>query len=72
MVLADRGFTISDSVGIRSARVIGLLRNKFRILKHTLPVEMLTADEKGSTVLDKIAFVCAALVNLCDSLVPFG
>nr|XP_037268878.1 uncharacterized protein LOC119160756 [Rhipicephalus microplus] len=105
MVLADRGFTISDSVGIRSARlvtpaftkgkpqlsafqvertrrvanvrihverVIGLLRNKFRILKHTLPVEMLTADENGATVLDKITFVCAALVNLCDFLVPFG
>ncbi|XP_075737083.1 swt1 RNA endoribonuclease isoform X2 [Rhipicephalus microplus] len=104
MVLADRGFTISDSVGIRSARlvtpaftkgkpqlsafqvertrrvanvrihverVIGLLRNKFRILKHTLPVEMLTADENGATVLDK-TFVCAALVNLCDFLVPFG
>ncbi|XP_075550809.1 uncharacterized protein LOC142584582 isoform X2 [Dermacentor variabilis] len=90
-VLADRGFTIGDSVGLHCAKLaipaftkgkpqlsacevektrklanvrihvergIGLLRNKYRILKYTLPVEMLTSEENGPTVLDKIVFVC--------------
>ncbi|XP_072146248.1 uncharacterized protein [Dermacentor andersoni] len=105
VVLADRGFTIADSVGMHCAklampaftkgkeqlspmdvektrkianvrihveRVIGLVRNKYRILKHTLPVEVLTGEENGPTVLDKMVFVCAALCNMNSSTVPFG
>ncbi|XP_077547468.1 uncharacterized protein LOC144159692, partial [Haemaphysalis longicornis] len=60
------------NVRIHVERVIGLLRNKYRILKHTLPVEVLSCDPDGPTVLDRIVFVCAALANLSDSLVPFG
>ncbi|XP_075534621.1 uncharacterized protein LOC142568636 [Dermacentor variabilis] len=105
VVLADRGFTIADSVAMHCAklampaftkgkqqlspmdvektrkianvrihveRVIGLVRNKYRILKHTLPAEVLTGEENGPTVLDKMVFVCAALCNMNSSTVPFG
>ncbi|XP_077529339.1 uncharacterized protein LOC144141698 [Haemaphysalis longicornis] len=105
LVLADRGFTIADEVGLHCAklvipaftkgkpqlsahevgktrklanvrihveRVIGLLRNKYRILKYTLPVEVLASEEDGPTLLDKIVFICAALCNMNNSLVPSG
>lgn len=103
IVLADRGFLISESVGLCCAqlyippftrgkrqlsasevehtrelanvrihveRVIGLLRNKYLILKSCLPVELLTASCHGETPIDKIAVVCCALTNLCNSVVP--
>lgn len=103
VVLADRGFLISESVGLCCAtlhippftkgreqlcsievestrelanvrihveRVIGLVRNKYTILRGTLPNEMLRADADGSTPIDKIAVVCCALANLCSSVVP--
>lgn len=61
------------NVRIHVERVIGLVRNKCRILKYTLPVEFLAAEnENCPTVLDKVAFVCAALCNLNASTVPFG
>ncbi|XP_077492149.1 uncharacterized protein LOC144103257 [Amblyomma americanum] len=104
-VLADRGFTIGDSVGLHCAKlvipaftkgkpqlsacevektrkvanvrihvefIIGLLRNKYRMLKCTLPVEMLASEENGPTVLDKAVFVFAALCNFSNSTLPFG
>lgn len=60
------------NVRIHVERVIGLLQNKYRILKHMLPVEVLSCDPNGPTVLGRTVFVCAALANLSDSLVPFG
>ncbi|XP_064463713.1 uncharacterized protein LOC135374722 [Ornithodoros turicata] len=105
-VLADRGFTIADTVGLYCARlempaftrgraqlspwsveatrklanvrihverVIGLIRNKYVILKSVVPVDMLTAEHEDHPImLDKIVFVCAALANICDSVVPFN
>lgn len=103
LVLADRGCTVADAVGLHCAklvmpaftkgkpqlsahevgktrkianvrihveRVIGLLRNKHRIPKYTLPVEVLATEDDGPTLLDKIVFVCAALCNMNNSLVP--
>ncbi|XP_049524146.1 uncharacterized protein LOC119453496 isoform X2 [Dermacentor silvarum] len=103
VVLADRGFNISESVGFYCARlhipaftrgkkqlsaeevestrklanvrihverVIGLIRNKFAILKSTLPIDYVTCrpgDELAP--IDKIVTVCCALSNLCPSIV---
>lgn len=54
------------NVRIHVERVIGLVRNKYGILKYTLPVEFLAGEGNDPTVLDKIVFVCAALCNMCD------
>lgn len=101
-VLADRGFTIADSVGLFCARleipaftrgraqlsayevaktrtlanvrkyverVIGLLRNKYQVLS-TIPVEVISTPAGDSVPdLDKVVTVCAALTNLCKSVV---
>lgn len=104
-VLADRGFLISESVGLCCARlvipaftrgktqlsawdvettrrlanvrihverVIGLVRSKYTILNGKVPVESLkTKTGEDVTAFDKVVFVAAALVNLCNSVVPF-
>lgn len=104
VVLADRGFLIAESVGMRHAslvlpaftkgktqlssleveqtreianvrihveRVIGTVRNSYSILKGSLPVELPQCNKFGECQIDKIARVCCALVNLCNSVVPF-
>lgn len=58
------------NVRIHVERVIGLVRNKYSILKGPLPITMLRADINGTTQVDKIAGVCCALANLCNSVVP--
>ena len=52
-------------------RVIGNLRNKYKILQSTLPLDYLIVKDNEHTTIDKIAVVCWALTNLCDSVVPF-
>lgn len=97
VVLADRGFNISDcarlhipaytkgkkqlsaevlstrklaNVRIHVEQVIGLLRNKFTILKGTLPIEYVAHQEgDDAPPLDKIVTVYCALSNLCPSIV---
>ena len=102
LILADRGFTIDDSVGLYCAkvvtppftkgrkqlsrcevdksreishvrihveRVIGLLKLKYKILKTVLPVNLVKSSE--SCTIDEIVIICAALCNLCPSVVPF-
>lgn len=105
IVLADRGFDISDSVGMQQAhlhipaftkgktqlsaleveqthaianvrihveRVIGNVRQKFSILQGTLPIDMVTKRTgEDCPLIDRIARVCAALCNVCNSVVPF-
>ena len=109
MVMADRGFTIAESVGLKQAklvipaftkgksqldpvdvektrgiasvrihveRVIGLLRRKYTILESTLPTDFLACNLNGPPesqipVIDRIARVCSALVNLCPPIIPF-
>lgn len=106
LIMADRGFTISESVGLYQAklvipaftrgkdqldpidvektrgianvrihveRVIGLLRQKYTILQSTLPLDYLTSSNKGLNcpLIDRMIRICAALTNLCPSVVPF-
>ncbi len=103
MVLADRGFHISDSVGtycstlkipaftkgkkqltsieveqtrqianvqIHVERVVGNVRQKYSILSSTQPIDFVYSNDEVVT-LDKIMCVACALVNMCDSVVPF-
>ena len=59
-----------SAVQIHVERVIGLLKNKYRILKGPLPVNML--KHKGDITvanIDKIWVVCASLTNICPSVV---
>ncbi|CAN7992713.1 unnamed protein product [Ixodes hexagonus] len=106
VVLPDRGFDISDSVGLHRAklhipaftkgkqqlsvsdvettrklanvrihveRVIGLVRNKYVILKSTLPVDFV-ACRPGDDLpaVDKMVTVCCALSNFSPSVVPIN
>ncbi|XP_057299815.1 uncharacterized protein LOC130630355 [Hydractinia symbiolongicarpus] len=62
------------SVRIHIERVIGLMRNRYLILKGTLPLRIIKniKDEAHSSTLancDKIVTVCAALTNLGESIV---
>lgn len=58
------------NVRIHVERVIGLIRNKFTILKGTLPIEYVARREgDDAPPLDKIVTVCCALSNLCPSIV---
>lgn len=104
-VLADRGFNISESVGLYCAtvalpaftrgkkqltgieveqtrrianvrihveRVIGNVRRKFTFLSQTQPISFLVSSPgEDVTTLDKIVTVSCALINLCNSVVPF-
>ena len=58
-------------VRIHVERVIGLVRNKYTILQGPLPLDFLCSEGTDTPVVDKIATVCCALVNMCDSVVPF-
>ena len=60
------------NVRIHVERVIGLLRNKYQILKGPLSIEMLyTKSGDQEAFIDKIAKACCALTNLSDSVIPF-
>ena len=57
-------------VRIHVERVIGQLKQKYTILEGPLPVNLIKHkfDEDYATI-DKIITVCAALINLSDSVV---
>ena len=59
------------SVRIHVERVIGNVRNKYKLLQSTLPLNYLSVKDAGYTTIDKIAVVCCALTNVCDSVIPF-
>ncbi|XP_049526078.1 uncharacterized protein LOC125946606 [Dermacentor silvarum] len=59
------------NVRIHVERVIGMVRNKYTILKGTLPVEVLRKNNNHECPIDKIVRVCCALTNLCNTIVPF-
>ena len=47
-------------------------KKEIQILQSILPTDYLAnKDENGLTVVDKIALVCCALSNVCNSVVPF-
>ncbi|XP_067134724.1 uncharacterized protein [Centruroides vittatus] len=57
---------------IHVERVIGRIRNQYRILQSTLSIELLTVRTKDSvTTIEKIVTICCALINLSNSVVPF-
>ena len=58
------------SVRIHVESVIGLVRNKYKILQSILPLDCLITKDGGYTTIDKIVTVCFALCNICNSVVP--
>uniref|UniRef100_A0AAZ1Y3H4 THAP-type domain-containing protein n=1 Tax=Oreochromis aureus TaxID=47969 RepID=A0AAZ1Y3H4_OREAU len=55
---------------IHVERVIGSLRNKFKMLHTTMPIRsLLPYQGEDVTFLDKIVQVCCVLVNMCPSVV---
>jgi len=64
------------NVRIHVERVIGLLCRKYTILEGILPTDFLSSNHCGTLdyqvlLIDRILWVCSALVNLCPPLVPF-
>ncbi|XP_043978249.1 uncharacterized protein LOC122834154 [Gambusia affinis] len=50
---------------IHVKRVIGCMRNKFKMLHRTVPISLLlTCEGEETTLLDKIVYVCCSLVNM--------
>jgi len=101
IVLADRGFLISDDLKLLNAklqipaftrgkkqlhpveleatrsiahvrihveRIIGCIRQKFRILSDDMPISLLSCGE-DDPIVDKIVMVSCALVNICPSII---
>ena len=59
-------------VRIHVERVIGQLRKKYRILKNTLPVNLIKCPSdrsRSNCMIDRILIVAAALTNLSNSIV---
>ena len=57
------------NVRIHVESVIGNVGNKYSILSATQPTDFVTSS--NVTTLDQIVHVSGALVNMCDSVVPF-
>lgn len=56
-------------VRIHVERVIGQMK-KFRFLKGTIPISVLKRPkEKGWCTIDKVLIVCAAIINMHDTIV---
>ncbi|XP_069128215.1 uncharacterized protein [Argopecten irradians] len=58
-------------VRIHVERVIGLVRNKYKITHDTLPLDYFSSTDESTPTIDKIVTVCCALTNMCKSVVPF-
>lgn len=57
-------------VRIHVERVIGLMKNRFIILKGPLPVNMLKySDDKDVAHIDRVLTVCTALTSLAKTIV---
>ena len=69
-------FDVEMSCRLASVRVhvelfIGLLRKKYTILQGILPLDyLIKKDGINLTTIDKIAVVCTALTNMCNSVIP--
>lgn len=59
------------NVRIHVERVIGFIRNKYKITSSTLPMHMIKFKQNNVPVIDKILTVCCAFINLCSSIVPY-
>ena len=57
---------------IHIERVIGAVRQKYTILQGPVPVHhLMSKNSENTCTIDKIVFICCALTNLCESVVPF-
>ena len=59
------------NVRIHVERVIGNIRKKFSLLSGTQPIDFISSQDESKTLLDKIVYVCCALANMCNSVIPF-
>ena len=59
------------NVRIHVERVIGNIRQKYSILSATQPMEFVGGFTETTTTLDKIVCATCALINMCDSVIPF-
>ena len=60
------------SVRIHVERVIGHVKNKFKIFDSNLGIDLLkTKEGKSIPTIDKIVHVACALTNLCKPVIPF-
>ena len=60
------------NVRIHVERVIGNVRQKYSILKGTIPLNFLSVrEDEDFPMIDRITRVSCALCNLCDSVIPF-
>nr|XP_012564768.2 uncharacterized protein LOC101238994 [Hydra vulgaris] len=58
------------SVRVHVERVIGLLRNKYKVLQSIMPLDYLYTKDSGLCTIDKIVIVCSSLINICVSIIP--
>ena len=59
------------NVRIHVERVIGNIWQKYTLLNSTVPIDFVKSVSVANTTLDKIVVVACALINLCESVVPF-
>ena len=60
-----------SNVRIHVKRVIGNLREKFTIIRATVPMRQVCHVNEDLTVIDKIVRVCCCLHNVTPGVVPF-
>lgn len=59
------------NVRIHVERIIGLIRQKYSLLRDTIPIDYVHSTSNSTPLLDKIVVVCCALINLCESVIPY-
>jgi len=59
-----------SNVRIHVERVIGKLRQTYRILRDRVPINLIGRDDDKISFFDKIVFVCCCLCNANPSVVP--
>lgn len=57
-------------VRIHVERIIGVIKNKFKIFNGPLPISMLKQGHGHLCLLDKIVTVCSALINILPPIIP--
>ena len=55
------------NVRIHVERVTGNVRQKYSILKSTLPIQSVTTRDNESPIIDRIIRICCTICNVCDS-----
>ena len=104
IILADRGFTVSELVAQRNAvlktpafkkenqlnprdaedtrrlasvrvhveRLIGQIRNKYRILNGPLPLSLIKTHFQDESMVNHVVRASCIMINLCDCVVPMS